>query len=252
MSKNDWRAEEFHRMVTFGPSITAGGNATSRERSWAYLLGEMISDLQKDPVEVFNMGIGGTVLSTSSARYRYLCKPAGMERVQRDIVAHNCDLLVIGEFSVNDCMTGTPPEAYRNDLIGVLNEVRETLDPVIVLAGPTYVVDWNVGGKLTSLGSPEAMAEYNRLTQQVASSHHCLYVDIMAAMDDTEWMVHRDGIHLSDLGHRVVANEVFKALAQNCSCLALHTKELEANDPHRWREPNEMALITAPGESFTD
>ncbi len=252
MTKRDWRAQEFRRMVTFGPSITAGGNATCRERCWSLVLGDLITDFQSAPVEVFNMGIGATVLSTRSPRYRYLPKPAGMERVQRDIVGKNCDLLVIAEFSVNDAMTGTPVEAYREDLIGVIREVRQSIDPVIVLTGPTYVVDYNVGGKLTCFGSPELLDEYNKVIAQVAVSESCLYVDILATMAETDWMVHNDGIHLSDLGHRVLADEIFKTLAQNCSCLAAHTKELETAGTHHWREPYEVALMTGPGEPFLE
>ena len=48
-------------------------------------------------------------------------------------------------------------------------------------------------------------------------------------------MVHFDGVHANDLGHRMVAHAVFQTLAQNCSCLAATTQEAERHSP-RWRD----------------
>ena len=49
------------------------------------------------------------------------------------------------------------------------------------------------------------------------------------------WMVHYDGCHANDLGHRIVANRIFEVLAQNCSGLARWTKSQERAIP-RWRD----------------
>ena len=54
-----------------------------------------------------------------------------------------------------------------------------------------------------------------------------MFVDLLAAFNDSPWLVHRDGIHSNDLGHRVVANQVFNVLAANCSGLAVETKAVE-------------------------
>ena len=48
-------------------------------------------------------------------------------------------------------------------------------------------------------------------------------------------MVHYDGVHANDLGHRLIAHEIFQTLAQNCSGLALRTKRLEETSD-RWRD----------------
>ena len=48
-------------------------------------------------------------------------------------------------------------------------------------------------------------------------------------------MVHYDGVHQNDLGHRIVANRVFEVLAQNCSCLGKRTRQAEQTSP-RWRD----------------
>ncbi len=64
-------------------------------------------------------------------------------------------------------------------------------------------------------------------------------VDLLTANGETEWMVHYDGIHANDLGHRVVANRIFEVLAQNCSGLAKKTKKAEQTSP-RWRDESTL------------
>jgi hypothetical protein len=50
---------------------------------------------------------------------------------------------------------------------------------------------------------------------------------LLSTYAQADWLVHRDDIHATDLGHRVVANKIFEVLATNCSGLALETKERE-------------------------
>ncbi len=49
------------------------------------------------------------------------------------------------------------------------------------------------------------------------------------------WMVHYDGVHADDLGHRPVAHAILQKLAQHCSGLAVRTKRLEQTGEH-WRD----------------
>ena len=59
--------------------------------------------------------------------------------------------------------------------------------------------------------------------------------DLLDAYKETHWMIHYDGVHANDLGHRIVANRIFEVLAQHCSCLAKKTKAAEKTSP-RWRD----------------
>jgi len=233
--KRDWRVEEFNTMVTIGPSITAGGWSTCPERCWASLLAALINDFQSKPVKLFNMGIGANVISTRSAAYPYSSKPAGSERLDEQVIANRPDLVIIGEFAVNDARGGTPLHVFKEELVAMVCRLRTAIDPVIVLLGPTYILDFQIGGEVWSHADLQVFKDYNKLTAEVACSQDCLYVDIMAAIGETDWMVHYDGVHINDLGHRVIAGDIFKYLAQNCSCLAKRTKELEKSSP-RWRD----------------
>jgi hypothetical protein len=62
-----------------------------------------------------------------------------------------------------------------------------------------------------------------------------MYTDVYNAYGDASWMVHYDGVHANDLGHRIIANSVFQTLAQNLPSLALKTKNLEQTS-ERWRD----------------
>ena len=52
-------------------------------------------------------------------------------------------------------------------------------------------------------------------------------------------MVHYDGVHANDLGHRLVAHTIFQTLAQHCSGLAIRTKRLERTG-ERWRDESTL------------
>jgi hypothetical protein len=63
--------------------------------------------------------------------------------------------------------------------------------------------------------------------RQLAEKLDCLFVDLLSAYGEAGWLVHHDGVHANDLGHRVVANKIFEVLASNCSGLAQETRYLE-------------------------
>ena len=118
--------------------------------------------------------------------------------------------------------------------------VRATLDPVIVLPGPYYMTDFTVGSVSGfGNGSLELLERFNEGIAQVAKEQDCLYVNLLDAYLGTDWMIHYDGVHANDLGHRIVANRIFEVLAQNCSALAAKTKKAELTSP-RWRDESTL------------
>ena len=80
---------------------------------------------------------------------------------------------------------------------------------------------------------------FNKETAKIAAEQDCLYVDVIAANGETDWMVHYDGVHANDLGHRIIANRIFEVLAQNCSGISKKTKEAEKTSP-RWRDESTL------------
>ena len=234
----DRQKEPFKILVTLGESTTAGGWSSNRNRCWASRLTSLINDMQVEPVKLVNVGIGANVISTRSPSYNHSGKPAAASRLDKHVFSHRPDLLVIS-YGLNDARGGTPLDLFTNEMENIIDRVREQQQPLIVLLGPYFMTDFTVGGKHWSHGSLKLFYQYNEQIRQVATDKDCLFVDLLAAYQDTPWMVHRDGVHANDLGHLVVAMEIFKVLAQNCSGLAKKTEAFYDKIPP-WRDESTL------------
>lgn len=236
--KRDWHDREFRVLVTLGESTTAGGWSSSRERCWASRLAALIDDVQATPVHFVNSGIGANVISTRSPAYEDSGKPAASDRLDKHVIAHDPDLLIVS-YGLNDARGATPLGLFAGEMESLIDRIRAASNPLIVLLGPYFMTDYSVGGEPWSHGSDILFAAYNDLTAGVARSRDCLFVDLLAGYDSAPWMVHYDGVHANDLGHLVVANRIFETLVKNCSGLSLHTRELERESP-RWRDESTL------------
>ncbi len=232
-ARRDWRADPFRTLVTLGESTTAGGWSSSRERCWANVLAALVSDFQDEPVALVNSGIGANVVSTRSPLYDYSGKPAASERLDKHVIAHDPDLLIVS-YGLNDARGGTPAELFRAELRALLAAIRRACDPLIVLVGPYFMTEYRAYAHFDH-ASPEVFETFNLVTAQVAAAAQCLFCDVYNAYGGAAWLVHHDGVHANDLGHRIIAHEIFKTLAQHCSGLAARTRRLEdETDP--WRD----------------
>jgi hypothetical protein len=61
---------------------------------------------------------------------------------------------------------------------------------------------------------------FNVLIRQIAEANDLILADIYAAEGGVDWLVDEDHCHPNDLGHRIIANRVFEAIARNCSFVA--------------------------------
>ena len=236
--QKDLHPQEFRKMVALGASITAGGWSTSPDRCWVSVLTRLINDFQTQPMECFNAGIGANVISARSPVYPHSEKPAANEWLDKHVIAHRPDLLIVA-YGTADAFGGTPLPLFREELIRLVKSVRKELSPLIVLLGPYYVLDFAVDTEVWRHADLPLFRRFNEAVAEVAKREACLYVDLLDAYGETDWMVHYDRVHANDLGHRVIANRIFEVLAQRCSGLAKKTKQVEKTSP-RWR--NESAL----------
>ena len=187
--KRDWRAEEFRCLVALGESTTAGGWSTSPERCWVAVLGGLINDFQERPARVVNSGIGANVISTRSPCYDASGKPAASERLEKHVLAHDPDLLVIS-YGLNDARGGTPLPQFREDLALLVERVRGHGDPLIVLPGPYFMTDFTVGGRDWSHADLPLFRSFNAATAELAAELGCLHVDLLEASGEAPWTVH--------------------------------------------------------------
>lgn len=239
--KRDWWDQEFRMLVTLGESTTAGGWASYRERAWAHQLARMINEFQRIPVQLKNVGIGANVISTKSPCYPHSGKPAALERLEPHVIDNKPDLLVVS-YGLNDARGGTPLDLFANEMRTLIDRVRATINPLIVLLGPYYMSAFDNFGPIWNHATLEIFHDFNHKTKAVADEKDCLFVDLLSAYGNADWLVHDDRVHANDLGHRLVANQIFSVLAASCSGLAKETKELEKHIP-RWRDESVLRNV---------
>ena len=232
--KREWCDREFRKFVALGESTTAGGWSSNRECCWVSRLRELIDDIQEQPVQLLNAGIGANLISTQAPVYSVSGQPAADARLEKHVIAERPDLLVIS-YGLNDARGGTPLDVFCQVMVSLIRRVREKIDPVILLPGPYFMTDFSAGGANWSHADLDLFSTFNQAIAGIAGEEDCLYVNLLEAYDGAQWMVHYDGVHANDLGHRVVANRMFEVLAQNCSGLARWTKQQENSIP-RWRD----------------
>ena len=237
-TKRDWHAVEFRRMVALGESTTAGGWSTNASRCWVSVLGRLINDFQSTRMDVINNGIGANVISTRSPCYKHSGKPAANERLQKHVIELNPDLLIIS-YGLNDARGGTPLELFQAEMTGVIRTIRKSINPLILLPSPYFMTDFSAGGQPWTHANLERFHEYGQGIDKVARAENCLFADLLDASGHAPWTVHFDGVHQSDLGHRIVANRMFEVLATNCTGLARHTQLIEKGAP-RWRDESKL------------
>ena len=228
-------------MIAFGESTTAGGWSSCRERNWVSHLSRTINTVQRCPVQVINMGIGANVISKKCPSYAYSGKPDAAERLEKHVLSNAPngnpilpDLLIIS-YGLNDSRGGTPSAVFCEELEDIVRRVREKAQPLIVILGPYYTTDFELGAPHWSHANMGVFHEYNEAMRKLADKCDLLFVDLLSAFGEADWLVHSDGVHANDVSHIVVANKVFEVLASNCSGLTLETKVLEKQiEP--WRD----------------
>ena len=190
-------------------------------------------------------GIGANVISPQSPGYQYSSKPSASERLDEHVLSHVAngnlllpDLLIIA-YGANDARGGTPVDLFCSELKDILRRVREKNQPLIVLLGSYYMTDFELGGPEWAHATLETYKQYDVAIKKLADKENCLFVNLLESYRQADWLVHHDGVHSNDLGHRIIANKVFEVLASNCSGLSLETKVLEQSIPP-WRDESTL------------
>jgi len=111
----------------------------------------------------------------------------------------------------------------------IITRVNEACAPVTVLTTVYHMsaYDWYPP---YDVGSVAATEVYNLVIRQLAEQHDCILADIWAAQGQADWVIHPDTVHANDLGHLLIANRVFEAIATHCGGVAARvTAELAAD-----------------------
>ncbi len=238
--KRDYRSQPFRVGVAIGDSVTAGGTALSPEQCWVSLLAGLINESQMKPVEIVNNGIGANLISPRSALYEKSQKPSALERYQEHVVAYRPDLVLIA-YGLGDALAGSALVQFLEDLRHMVLDIKQQTGALVVIVNASFMTafDRHEPFNRASVASIEGA---NAALKRLAEECDVLYADVFGAQGMAPWTVDPvDGVHPNNLGHRLIANRVFEALAQNCS--GLSQKALELRKTFKpWRPTREKQI----------
>jgi len=216
-------------MVVMGESTAYGMSATSERFRWARVVADQISEFQDEPVKLYNRGIPANVVSPRSPGYEHSAKPSALERYEEDVIKLNPDLVILA-YGLNDMRCGNPVEQFREDLQRIISDVKAKTRAVIVLLNVYHITQYRWYPPF-DVGGVHHTEIYNLAIRQLADANGCIHADVYAAEGRADWLVHPDGVHANNLGHKLIGNRVFEAIANSCSCLSLSTHRLIGEGP---------------------
>jgi len=217
--QTDHRSEPIRTLVAIGDSITAGACASSQDKCWVSLVARVLEEAQHRQIETINSGIGGNVITPECPNYEVSGQPAGLERVETGIVTHHPDIVLIA-YGLNDSRGGTTPEVFERALHEMIDRIRAGGDPVLVLLNLYYMHEAFYDFEPWHHSNYAVTDVFNGVIARIAAATGALLADIYSAQCGVDWSVSADHCHPNDLGHRLIANEVFKTIARNCSFVA--------------------------------
>lgn len=177
------------KIVAFGDSITAGGNATQPSlifwQRWADYLQKKYPSAQ---VSAVNGATGGDTTVQ------------GLQRLQKKVLEEKPDLVLIG-FGMNDNnINSVPVPAFKHNLLAMIDRIRaQTGAEIILYSACPPNPHWKYGSR--------HMADYAAATAGAAKEAGCAYADVfdnwqsVAARKKPEDLLGNNINHPNDFGH---------------------------------------------------
>lgn len=193
------KAGEALKIVAFGDSITAGGDASKPDliywQRWA-------DALQRKHPDSRITAVNGATGGDSTAQ--------GLERLQTKVLDEKPDLVLLG-FGMNDHnVMGVPIPQFESNLIQMITRIRTEVGAEVILFS-TFPPNpkWKFGS--------HRMEEYAAATRRVARETACAYADVfgnwqaLAGRKKPEDLLGNNINHPNDFGHGIYF-QVFEAL----------------------------------------
>jgi len=203
--------------VAFGDSITVGSKARTPENRWLNVFASQVCAFTGRAVNTTNAGLGDNTISPRTTNYALASKPSALERVQADVIDRKPDLVTVA-FGLNDMRFGTPAQVFSEDLGRVLDAVRAGLPDAFVVCLNVFHMSKFDSFAPRNRGSVALTLAYNRAIAEHAARLSLPLADVSAAMAFQDSLIHDDGVHAEDLGHRLIGNRVFETFAISALC----------------------------------
>jgi acyl-CoA thioesterase I len=155
--------------------------------------------------------------------------PHGLARLQRDVIRHQPDLVLIA-FGLNDCLDGEPKlSEFTDALRGIITQVRAETEADILLVTPPFMATQasarihpeheTVGSIIIDAQNNGSLNLYAQAIRDIAQSTKVPYADVHAewtrlsqtGVDTNLWLI--NGLNHPDVrGHRLAATVIFHEL----------------------------------------
>jgi lysophospholipase L1-like esterase len=186
--------------LAFGASDATGVGAGSMANSYVFLIKQELERLGP-PVLLINRGVSGARADVVK------------EEVRRAKEAQNGADLVTIWAGANDLVHGDDPEDFGKTLHVILQTLREHVAPTIVIAN---LPDLTRLPRFRNQPSPQVTEDrikaYNAAIAEEALEAGALLVDLFAQIPHDDLLLHADGFHPNDAGHREIAALFLKAI----------------------------------------
>lgn len=209
----------FRKLVVLGESTVAGGPwLEGPGECWPFVLHHLIESVQYSPLEYHNAGLSASVISPKSPGYEASVKPSAAERLDKEVIEHRPDLLVIA-YGLNDMRAGFGVEGFIREFEGVISVVEKNLTAMVVIAGVYYMNGYRYYPPFDR-GGLKVTAAYNDALRTLAGRHGFVYADTFAAEGSCDHVIHPDGVHANKIGSLLIAHKVFEAIVHAAPGLA--------------------------------
>lgn len=209
-----------YKVIGFGDSITLGAKARNHEYSWLGVLESQLSLFLDQPLEVINQGVGDNTISPRTTNYEESTKPSALERVVTDVIDLQPDM-VLASWGLNDMRFGTPVSIFKEDLEKVIIQLQEHIQNAQLVLTTVYHMTGFDRYPPRDQGSVSLTKEYNEAINDLAQQYNIPLADVWKAMDTKDHLIHEDGVHGNELGHRIIGNTIFETIA--CQTTLLKT-----------------------------
>jgi lysophospholipase L1-like esterase len=201
----------FNSLVVLGESTVEGGGwLRSPTERWADILWKLLEYAQETEITYHNAGVGASVISPNSPGYDASIKPSAAERLDKEVISFNPDLVVIA-YGLNDMRAGMAIAEFKIEMIDIINRIRTAIQPLIVIANVYHMSAYNYYPPFDK-GSVAKTKEYNNMLKELAVEKSCIYADLWSAEGQKDWLIHQDTVHANKIGNMLIAHKVFESI----------------------------------------